>query len=387
MTIMKASFLSAVLVLLAILAAPMGESAAQTDGAGECEQLVSATDLAYGNGDLAGTARFAATLFSRCQIADEDWARLSFRYAAALSHAGRKEEALGVLGRCITRQPKAALCYSGKAAVLSRLGRQEEAGQARMLAQTLGALPREGGGTPSGKAVPPPSAQPGPAGMPAPRAETQAGRSRGEGAVKAGTGFFIDDRGHLVTNAHVVSGCGRLETAGKAPLKLIGVDGGVDLAVLQMSAPPAANGKLRLDPPLRVGEDVLAFGFPLPGLLSSEGNVTVGILSATRGVADDPHVLQMTAPVQSGNSGGPLLDGAGNVIGVVVSKLDAANVLRQTGDLPQNVNFAIKASELALFLDRLKIPYGRATATVRQNTADLAEAATKMSVQIICSGR
>lgn len=375
----------AVPLFLSVVCTFPRESVAQTDVSDDCGQLVAATDRAYDGGDFAGVARLAATLFSRCQIAEPDWARLSSRYATALSHAGRKEEALAVLGRCITRQPQAGVCYWGKAEVLSRLGRQEEARQAQLTAQKFGA-PSGGGGISSGTPASSSSSsvQASPAAMPAPRVETPGGRA---GTVKAGTGFFINDHGQLVTNAHVVSGCGRLETADKIPLKLIAADGGADLAVLQAATASAGNGKPRLDPPLRVGEDLLAFGFPLPGLLSSEGNVTVGILSATRGVADDPHVLQMTVPVQSGNSGGPLLDDAGNVVGVVVSKLDAANVLRQTGDLPQNVNFAIKAQELAIFLDRLKIPYERGTATVRKNTADLAEMATKMSVQILCPGR
>jgi len=124
----------------------------------------------------------------------------------------------------------------------------------------------------------------------------------------------------------------------------------------------------------------------LPGLLSTEGNVTIGILSATRGVGDDPHVFQMTAPVQSGNSGGPLVDMSGNVVGVVVSKLDAMTVSQRTGDVPQNVNFAIKAGEVAAFLDGLHIAYSSGRLGDRKEAADLAEAAKKFAVQIICFG-
>ena len=96
---------------------------------------------------------------------------------------------------------------------------------------------------------------------------------------------------------------------------------------------------------------MVAVGFPLPGLLASEANVTTGTVSALAGIGNDTRFLQMTVPVQPGNSGGPLLDLEGRVVGVVVGKLDALEVASVTGDIPQNVNFAIKASVVRSFLD------------------------------------
>jgi S1-C subfamily serine protease len=94
----------------------------------------------------------------------------------------------------------------------------------------------------------------------------------------------------------------------------------------------------------------------------------------------------MTAPVQSGNSGGPLIDASGNVVGVVVSKLDAATMSRRTGDVPQNVNFAVKSGEVTVFLDRYHVAYRLGQPGERKNAADLAEMAKKFAVQIICFG-
>jgi S1-C subfamily serine protease len=108
---------------------------------------------------------------------------------------------------------------------------------------------------------------------------------------------------------------------------------------------------LRADNGLRAGDSVVAVGFPFPGLLASEANVTTGTVSALAGIGNDARFLQMTVPVQPGNSGGPLLDLEGRVVGVVVGKLNALKIASVTGDIPQNVNFAIKAGVVRSFLD------------------------------------
>jgi S1-C subfamily serine protease len=88
----------------------------------------------------------------------------------------------------------------------------------------------------------------------------------------------------------------------------------------------------------------------LHGLLASEANVTAGIVSALAGIGNDARFLQVTVPIQPGSSGGPLLDLQSRVVGVVVGKLDALRVASVTGDIPQNVNFAIKSSVVRSFL-------------------------------------
>lgn len=92
-------------------------------------------------------------------------------------------------------------------------------------------------------------------------------------------------------------------------------------------------------------------GFPLPTVLQNGLNVTVGNVSSLAGFGGNSALLQMTAPVQPGNSGGPLLDRAGNVVGVIVSKLDALEIMKATGDIPQNINFAVQGTIARLFLE------------------------------------
>ncbi len=132
------------------------------------------------------------------------------------------------------------------------------------------------------------------------------------------------------------------------------------------------------------GEPVLAAGFPLAGLLSSDMNVSVGIVSATAGLRGNQYQLQVSAPVQPGNSGGPLLDAAGNLAGLVVGKLDAIEVAKLTGDIPQNVNFAVKSSVAGAFLNVAGVKRTYELRTVRLDNVQLADLARASTVQVIC---
>jgi TPR repeat protein len=169
-----------------------------------------------------------------------------------------------------------------------------------------------------------------------------------------GSGFVIGQDGQIVTNHHVVAECSevRIRPAGREaiPAAVVARDPGNDLAMLRSSAHlPLAV--LRNDSGIRPGDSVVAVGFPLPELLAAEANVTTGTVSALAGIGNDARFLQMTVPVQPGNSGGPLLDLEGRVVGVVVGKLDAIKIASVTGDIPQNVNFAIKAEVVRSFLE------------------------------------
>ena len=125
-------------------------------------------------------------------------------------------------------------------------------------------------------------------------------------------------------------------------------------------------------------------GHPLRGLLSAQLNVTSGNVSALAGIGDDAQRLQITAPVQPGNRGGPLLDAAGNVIGVVVSKLDAVRTAELTGDIPQNVNFAIKGALVRGFLDIHGVAYRRRASDTKLAPEQLAERARAFTVAVHC---
>ncbi|HXZ11405.1 MAG TPA: serine protease [Candidatus Sulfotelmatobacter sp.] len=221
--------------------------------------------------------------------------------------------------------------------------------------------------------------------------ETAAPAQPSEGAAentgtKVGTGFFVSDQGHILTNAHVVSGCRQIQTRDGRLLRLVSSDKGIDLALLKVEGEVPAVATFRLRPAPRVGDSVVTFGFPLQGILSSEGNLTTGTVAAKTGLGDDPRFMQVSAPVQPGSSGSPLLDSGGDVVGVMESKLDAAKIFQIVEDIPENVTFAIQASETTQFLERNHVSYRvEATATILDlKVADVAAKAKQFSLPIEC---
>jgi S1-C subfamily serine protease len=173
-------------------------------------------------------------------------------------------------------------------------------------------------------------------------------------AAASGTGFIVAD-GRVLTNEHVAGSCARIgarNAQGRwAAARLLAVDRGTDLTLLAVPADFGPPLVFRDGPPVERGETVITYGFPLTGLLSSGPTLTTGDVSALSGLRDNPLHYTISAPVQPGSSGGPLLDAQGHVVGVVVAKLNAARIARMTGgDIPQNVNFAIKSDAASDFL-------------------------------------
>lgn len=201
-----------------------------------------------------------------------------------------------------------------------------------------------------------------------------------------GSGFFVSKAGHVMTNAHVVKDCAtitvRPDGATALPAQVLARDVTNDLVVLKVAGPVEKTLSLRSS--VRLGEGIAAFGFPHTDILATTGNFTLGNVTALAGLRDDSRHLQISAPVQAGNSGGPLLDTSGNVVGVVASKLNAIKVAGEQGDLPQNVNFAVKASLATSFLDANQVTYETGTLGDKLDPADLADKAKKASVFITC---
>jgi Trypsin-like peptidase domain len=214
-----------------------------------------------------------------------------------------------------------------------------------------------------------------------PPAGDQAGAAGTDQLLRTGTGFVVATSGAVVTNYHVVQSCGAvsflLAGASSSDAKVIASDPVNDLALLQLNQGTQAAAVFQDPEKLRAGDDVIVFGYPLLGQLASTGNLTRGSVTALSGLRDDARYFQMSAPIQLGNSGGPVLNQSGRVTGIVTYKLNAARELKTTGDISQNVNFSLKSAVLRAFLDSNGVGYARSNAAQPLSPADVGnEAAT-----------
>lgn len=187
----------------------------------------------------------------------------------------------------------------------------------------------------------------------APRKEDRKGR------VVTGSGLVFTPEGHVFTNHHVIENGKSFEVyvpslKKKLPAKLIVSDAANDLAVLQVESWKSEPHSPALPPPIasstkaKIGDKIFAIGFPLPDALGTEAKYTSGDVSSLSGIGDDKRVIQISAPIQPGNSGGPLALADGRIVGVVVATLNYRLTLKESGSLPQNVNFAVKSDYLRI---------------------------------------
>lgn len=202
-----------------------------------------------------------------------------------------------------------------------------------------------------------------------------------------GTAFAVSREGHALTNHHVINGCTEVKIAGREDIaKVITSDSVNDLALLQLPGKTKDIASLNPDlGKLRQGEDIIVFGYPLEWALSSGGNLTPGIISAITGLGNNTNQIQITAPIQPGSSGSPVMDKKGHVVGMVSMKLSDSMMAKATGSVGQNVNFAVNGQTVKAFLDLNKVPYrtGNKAVQEKRNTT-IAEEAGKWTVLVEC---
>lgn len=174
-------------------------------------------------------------------------------------------------------------------------------------------------------------------------------------ANSSGTGFFINSEGAMLTNAHVIEGCQAVTVDGK-PADIVTVSQTFDLAVVKPRHVEDVSHLSFARTEAGLNADITIAGYPLHGLLGGL-NVSRGSVSSMKGLGGDETSIQISAPVQPGNSGGPVIDRSGNIVGVVVSKLDTVLLADATGDIAQNVNFAIRGSMAKIFLQTNSISF------------------------------
>lgn len=164
-------------------------------------------------------------------------------------------------------------------------------------------------------------------------------------AGQFGTGFAISPKGYLITCHHVVKDADRVVVhvgGGYLDASIVALDPRNDLAVLKVPQWPGRHLGLVSSSEVTHASEVLAAGFPDPSVLGINPKISTGIVNALSGVRDDPRYIQISAPVQPGNSGGPLLSSSGRVVGVVAAGLNSIDRMANGGYLPQTVNYAIK---------------------------------------------
>ena len=190
---------------------------------------------------------------------------------------------------------------------------------------------------------------------PPPQAKPQSTESVGLGSC-----FFVSADGIAVTNRHVVDGARRIvvidSSSVKHPATVLRTSATSDLVALDVpTATHQAAVGIETSTTATLGEPIFTIGFPYATALGFDPKFADGSISGLRGLEND-RLFQITVPIQPGNSGGPVVNDRGGVIGIVVSHMNDLAMLKETGSLPQNLSFAIKSDELGQLLRGLSLP-------------------------------
>ena len=205
-------------------------------------------------------------------------------------------------------------------------------------------------------------------------------------AVNTGTAFYINKSGQMVTAAHVLRDCLVLEAQKDGvvyPLKQKASSNLLDLAVVDSGKPTDRALPLRIGETLTLGEGVTNVGYPLQGLLADSPNLTRGNVSARAGMKGSVGLFQFSAPIQPGSSGGPVVSDGGELLGITVSSLNAAALIKD-GLLPQNVNFALEAKYAAMFLRDSHVDFVEVKPRANGSMTVANEAALASVLQLSC---
>jgi S1-C subfamily serine protease len=204
-----------------------------------------------------------------------------------------------------------------------------------------------------------------------------------------GSGIIVNDEGYILTNAHVVKSCKSIAvkplSADALSAKLEAIDPKNDLALIKTTAGYGQPARFRPESnPAKLGETIGVIGYPLTGILSAEPKATFGQINSVAGAGNDYTLLQISAPVQAGNSGGPVFDTSGNVIAIVVSQASLA-LVSQIGNIPQNVNFAIRGELAQIFMQAHGVSFKVGDHKKQLRTDEIANSGQKSTALIICS--
>jgi S1-C subfamily serine protease len=161
-----------------------------------------------------------------------------------------------------------------------------------------------------------------------------------------GTGFFVSPAGQLVTSYHVVDGARAIyvQTADgtRYPAKVTRSSAATDLAVLEVNHRPLKYLSFGAVNAAKPGDRVFTIGFPVMEVLGAEPKFTDGVISSLSGVGNEAAFAQISVPVQPGNSGGPLVNEKGEVVGVIAATAAVHEFIKSVGTFPQNIGWAVR---------------------------------------------
>lgn len=185
--------------------------------------------------------------------------------------------------------------------------------------------------------------------------------------ASSGSGFFVSTKGHVVTNQHVIKNCEKVtikSNGNEIPASILAEDKQNDLALLHSDALNASSIIFNQTDP-EISENIFAIGYPFGKKISNSVKVTKGIVSALTGLENDYNKFQIDAAVQPGNSGGPIINEDGHLVGVTVAKLDAISVFQKYGSIPENINFAVKLANVKNLLNAHSVSYITASDSIK----------------------
>ena len=203
--------------------------------------------------------------------------------------------------------------------------------------------------------------------------------------IGSGTGFFVNTKGHVVSNEHVVGGCKEVATKIEGEIikfKIITTDITNDIGLIKTDFKNTNYLNINSSG-AEIGEDIVAFGYPLSEKLSSSVKLTRGIVSSLSGPGNNYSLIQIDAAIQPGNSGGPVLNYNSQVVGIASAGLRKVKMLVEEEYIPENVNFAVSAATLSNFLKANDVNIGSEENKVA-STKQLAQIGIPATVQLYC---
>ena len=205
--------------------------------------------------------------------------------------------------------------------------------------------------------------------------------------IGSGSAFYINGQGYALSNNHVVNICKQsvAQVDGREILfRVVATDKTNDVAILKTDQRSRNYIKINEDG-AKLGENIVAVGYPLAGRLSDSVKITRGIVSSLSGINNNIGQIQIDAALQPGNSGGPVLNEKGEMIGIASAGLNKLLMAKEAKYIPENVNFAVAAPIVVNILKNKKIKYSSSGIFGgKYSNTELAELGNSATIQLLC---